>query len=303
MRKFSIQFCMVVVLIINSLGCALAPRKSHSRNVANLITPAKDSAVSNEKKALVLPATVAVLMVPGNNIIMIPESTLRIAVEELKKDLLKNTRYISGVSIVGKEDIQEKISLETIRNLYGADIVVILSYQQDQRRKQSSFASMLNVTILPAFIIPSVRLITSTIIEGKIIHIPSNAVIFRSSGVDERTANLTLVDSEGNHANEESIKSIVASVKAFGESANTKIAKLDQFDFMNAVSLNKVLGEKTDSQSVSSSGSDQAESNPVDNWKKVDQFKQTGAGSFGMMELFIAGFAMLFRFRRKPSPK
>jgi rhombotail lipoprotein len=299
MHRFSLQVFLLITFLTQSMGCAFSPRESHSQDLAKLISPAKDSVILNDKKALALPAAVAVLMVPGNNKSMIPDSTLRIAAEELKKDLLKNTRYISGVSIVSNEDIQKTVSLETLRDLYGTDIIVILSYQQDQRRKQSSIASLLNFTIIPAFLVPSVKLTTATVIEGKIIHIPSNAVIFRSSGVDERAANLTLVDAESNHANEESIKSIVAAVKAFGESANTKIAQLDRFDFMNTISFNKILSDKTSSQSLSNSTSPQTANTPVDHWKKVDQFKQTGGGSFGILELVMVGFIMLIRFRRK----
>ena len=95
MHHFSLQVFLLIALLIHSLGCAFSPRESHSQDLAKLISPAKDSVILNDKKALALPATVAVLMVPGNNKSMIPDSTLRIAAEELKKDLLKKNHLFA----------------------------------------------------------------------------------------------------------------------------------------------------------------------------------------------------------------
>ncbi|MDO9177965.1 MAG: rhombotarget lipoprotein [Agitococcus sp.] len=295
MQNIITRLLITVLIALSIQGCnSLGPRGSSSRDLANVLAPVKDSLVVKEKKPLVFPTTVAILMVPGTNSNMVPNSTLRLAAEQLKKKLLKNEKYINGVSIISDGDIREKISLDTIHDLYGVDIIVVLSYQQDQRRTQNSFASMLDIAIAPAFMLPSVKVTTSTVIDGKIIHIPSNAIIFRSSGVDERAIQLTRVSSDGSKSNEESIKGFTAAVDEFGENVGKKLKNLDEFDISNSVSLNKLLNENNGTQKTDTVSTG-------DGWTKVDSYKSSGGGAFGLIEILAICSLTLFRIlsRRK----
>jgi rhombotail lipoprotein len=306
----SIRILIATIIIFSIQGCAsLSPRESSSRDLSELLTPIKDSLVATEKKPLVFPTTVAILMVPGNNKNsyneMVPASTLRIAAEELKKTLLKSNKYINGVSIISAGDILEKISLDTIRNLYGVDIVFILSYQQDQRSDQNVFGQLLNVYIVPAFVLPSVKVTTSTIVDGKIIHIPSNAIIFRSSGVDERSTYMTPVSSnQKNAANEQSIKGFLAAVNQFGDNVSKRLEGFTEFDMAKAVSMSNILTEKADAKAASTPSGEKPEATPPkDTWSKVDNYKSSGGGgSFGFLEVFFLGLMVVFlRFGLKRS--
>ena len=270
------------LVIITIQGCnTLGPRSSSSMNLASVLEPVKDSLISTEKKPLIFPATVAVLMVSDHNLRMVPSSTLRLAAEELKKELLKNDAYINGVSIISADDTRGKISLKTIRDLYGADIVVVLSYEQDQRRTQGGFFAFIDIAIVPAFIIPSVKVTTSTVVDGKIIHIPSNAIIFRSSGTDERSAFLARFSSEGSRVDEESISGFISATNKFGENVGKKLAQLGKFDMSKAVSLNRVMEEHA--------GSPKKQSDPNNSWARVDTYKQSGGGAFGFLDIFLLG--------------
>lgn len=292
MKNLLIKFILLGLVGINLQGCgSLNPRSASSKELANILIPVKDSLVSSEKKPLIFPTTIAILMVPGNYNGMIPDSTLRLAAEELKKELLKNDKYINGISIISSGDIREKISLSTIRNLYGADIVVVISYQQDQRRTQNSLASFMNIAIAPAFLIPSVKVTTSTIIDGKIIHIPSNAIIFRSSGTDERSTYLTPVSSNQGKANDESISGFVSSLNKFGENVGIKLAQLDKFDMSNAVSMNKVINEQSNLQGKPGASGD--------SWAKVDSYKSSGGGAFDEIGIFILCLMAIYKVRKE----
>ena len=290
--KISIfKFIFVGLVVINIQGCGtLEPRSSSSRNLASVLEPAKDSLSLTEKKPLVFPAPVAVLMIPGDTFRMVPSSTLRLAAEELKKELLKNNAYINGVSIISTDDTRGKISLKTIRDLYGTDIVIVLSYEQDQRRTQGGFFTFLDIAIVPAFIVPSVKVTTSTVVDGKIIHIPSNAIIFRSDGTDERSTFLARISSEGSKTDEESISGFISATNKFGENVGKKLAQLDKFDMSQAVSMNKFMGEQA--------GSPKKENDPNNNWARVDTYKQSGGGAFGFLDIFLLGGVAIFWFTR-----
>lgn len=290
------KLMLIGLVIITIQGCdTLRPRSSSSMDLASVLEPVKDSLISTEKKPLIFPTTVAVLMVPGEKLTMVPSSTLRLAAEELKKGLLKNNAYINGVSIISADDIRGKISLKTIRDLYGTDIVVVLSYEQDQRRTQHGFFAFLDMAIVPAFIVPSVKVTTSTVVDGKIIHIPSNAIIFRSSGTDERSTRLDRFSSEGSKANEESISGFISATNKFGESVGSKLAQLDKFDMSKAVSLNRVMEEHA--------GFPKKQSDPNNSWAKVDTYKKSGGGAFGFLDMFLLGCMATLWFISRRSAK
>ena len=94
----SAVFSAVVLALLLS-GCALGPRSASSVRLEDILSPVKDSLVATDKKPLTFPATVAILMVPQGNRVMVPDTTMRIAAEALKKELAKNTRYVSGRGI------------------------------------------------------------------------------------------------------------------------------------------------------------------------------------------------------------
>lgn len=282
MKTQILKYLIAGILVVTTQGCAnLSPKSSSSVELGSILIPVKDSRATVDKKPLKFPATVAVLMVPGTNRSDVPNSTLRIAAEELRKELLKNTKYIAGVSIVATDDTQQKIPLSAIRDLYGADVVIVLSYTQDQRRTQNSFLAFLDVTILPAFVVPSVEVTTTTVVDGKVIHIPSNAIIFRSSGLDERTSFVTSFTSNRMRVDEETIVAFKSATSKFAENLSSKLTQFDKFDMSQAVSMDQFIDGQAASQSKPR--------DPKDQWTKVDSFKTSGGGAFGFLDLLLLG--------------
>ena len=257
----------------------MSPRNTSSLDLSQILEPVKDSLVSPHKEPLVFPATVAILMIPPTNIVMVPGSTLHIAAESLKNELLKNKDYVNGVRIISSRDIKGKVNLNTIRDMYGVDILAILTYEQDQRSTQNSLATFLNLAIVPAYTVPSIKLTTSTVVDGKIVHIPSNSIIFRTSGVNERSTYLTPVSTLEGRPNEESIAGLQSAVSDLGNNVGKILAGLDKFDLSNAVSMNELIKEGTIKSATSK----------TQNWDKVDAYKRSGGnvGLSGLIGLFL----------------
>ncbi|HCT39926.1 MAG TPA: rhombotarget lipoprotein [Moraxellaceae bacterium] len=307
MTTTMLRVAVLGITLFSLAGCgSLRPDSSRSIRLNEILSPVKDSLVAEEKKPLIFPTMVTILMIPGNRSEMVPESTLRIAAETLKKELLKNDKYVNGVSIISSDDTREKITLDTIRNLYGSDIVIVVSYQQDQRKTQNTVGALLDIAIAPIFLVPSVKMTTSTVIDGKIIHIPSNAIIFRSSGIDETISRRTRYSVESSQATEESIQSFIAATSQLGMNISKKLEQLNAFDIKNAVSVNTFITESetasrpttlpaTASRTVTPS----EPTEPIDNWKKVDNYKRSGGGAFGWLEISILGLLALCSRNKK----
>lgn len=310
MNSPMLRLALVALLVAALGGCVnLRPKSAASVRLDTILAPVKDSLLVADKKPLVFPTTVAVLMVPSRDRDSIPDTTLRRAAEDLKKELLKNDAYINGVAIVSPDDIREKVTLQTIHDLYGADILIVLTHQQDSRRVQGSFAQLMNLAVAPAFMVPSVKVTTTTAVDGKIIHVPSNAIIFRSNGFDERQRWLTPVSAEGNVADEETIAGFSAAVLDFGANVSRKLGQLRDFDMSKAVPLASVLEEAPPAPRPSAerylAGAAPAAGGATattrgDDWGRVDSYKRSGGGvadAWPLLLLVLAG-ALRTRLRR-----
>lgn len=292
--RFPILSCLVLFTFASLFGCAHHDfaRSSSSAPLTEIIEPVKDSRLTIQKTPLTLPSSVAIVAVPSKQLYgnSVPNTILRQAAERLKQQLLANPKYVSSVAVVSADDIRDKISLENIRAIYATDIAIILSYQQDQRCTQSGAAGLLDVTIIGMFLVPGVETKTHSIIDGKVIHIPSNAIIFRASGTDERSTHSTS-HSENGTATEESISSILAATTDFGNSLTKVLSKFDNYDFSQSVPVSVLTtGNSTDA----------TEGKPAnDYWGKVDNYKSTGGGAFGAIPLIISAVVCCAAWRRK----
>lgn len=294
---------LVTLLALVVAGCALRPASSASRRLDTILAPVKDSLVATEKKPLTFPTTVAILMVPASDRTMVPDTTLRRAAEEMKKELLRNDKYINGVAIIAQEDIRERVTLDTIHDLYGADVLLVLSHQQDRRMVQSSFAQFMNLAIVPVYMVPSVKVTTTTTVDGKIIHIPSKAIIFRSNGFDERERWMTPASTEQSNVDEETIRGFVAAVNDFGRNVSKKLETMDKFDMSQAVPVSRLLQEGAPVQGaapgtqLASAGAPRSQ--PQDGWQRVDSYKSSGGGAIGGLGLGVLLLLGGWRLRRR----
>lgn len=286
MKKRHLFLSLVSVSLLSLVGCAQQmTRRSASMPVSKLIEPVKDSQQISLKTPLTFPVSVAIVAVPGTkDSRQVPDTTLRLAAEKLRLQLLAHSKYVRRVAVVEHDDLRGSVSLKRIRALYAADTVIILSHQQDQRGNQKGTFGLLDATIVGLFLVPGNEVKTSSLIDGKVIHVPSNAIIFRASGRDERTYKSTTYALEGSFT-EESIKGIVAATADFGDALVRTLTQFDRYDLSQAVPVSALETEESGSAN--------------DYWSKVDTYKSTGAGAFGIIPLLICAATCCAAGRRK----
>jgi rhombotail lipoprotein len=240
LKRLNLGLLTMVLLAVALVGCAHngQVRESSSMSLDKVIESAKDSRVAPDKSPLAFPASVAILMVPGDG--QVPETVLHQAAEGLKQQLLENKKYIGSVSIVSTFDVNKKMTLEQVRASYAADVVILIFYHQDQRTMQSGPAALLDAAIVPAFVVPGVKVHTATLIEGVVAHIPSNAVIFRTSGHEDRNSYSTSYSVE-NVGAAASVDSFNAAMVDFGKSLSNTLDQFDHFDFSKAPSMTALV--------------------------------------------------------------
>ncbi|MEN6624238.1 MAG: rhombotarget lipoprotein [Smithella sp.] len=282
-------FVLTVFCFAALAGCAhhQMSKTSSSVPLSSYIKSVSDSRQIDKKTPLNLPASVSILFIPGNlGYWGVPYTTLHKAAEELKKQLLANPKYIGSVSIIQADEASGRISLSDIKSSYTTDIVVILSFQQSQKNNQIGLAGLLDITIVGMFVFPGVETNTTTLIDAKVVHIPNNALIFRTSAIDDHSTYSTSYG-ERSTAAEESIKGIMAATAKIGDALTKTLTKFENYDMSQAVPMT----------TLHSSESGNKQSN--DYWKKVDNYKSSGGGTFGFIPLLIALAAGFLVWRRK----
>lgn len=285
--------CLVLASTGSLFGCAQSlARSSSSASLGKIIEPVQDSKLATQKTPLALPVSVAILAIPsqtrGDS--QVPNTTLRTAAEKLKQKLLANPKYVNSVTVVEQDDAVGKVSLDKIRKLYGADVAIIMSYHQDQRSVQPGFFALMDATLVGAFLVPGVEIQTVSVIDGKVVHLPSNAIIFRASGTNEFTSHSTSYATRTSFT-EASIASMVAATDDFGNSLTKALNRFDKFDLSQAVPISALAAESSEKAEASAAPAN-------DYWKKVDTYKTTGGGAFGIIPLLIAAATCCAAWRR-----
>jgi len=276
-KKNFILFIATVFCLLGVTGCLNQISKSSSSiPLSSFMSPVAESREVSRKVPLSLPASVAILFVPGADRNVIPYTTLYKASENLKKQLLKSPKYISSVSIIQADETKNKISLNEIKRSYAADMVIILTYQQDQRNSQSGVAGLMDATVVGAFVVPGVETNTTTLVDAKVIHIPNKALVLRISGMDERAKNGTSYSVETNQK-DESINGLLAATDNLGDSLTKELSKFENYDITQATSIFSPAAENADDNQQGK-----------DYWAKVDNYKSSGGGAFGFIPLLIA---------------
>ncbi|MGD0960727.1 MAG: rhombotarget lipoprotein [Methylomonas sp.] len=223
-------------------GCANTEliHSSASAPLAEVINNVTDSRQINTQKPLTLPASVGVIFVPGAGLQHIPNTTLHEAAEKLKEQLLANTQYIKSVAVVSGDDLITKISLDRIQAQYSVDLIILISYRQDERIGQSGDTELDDFGFIGAFFDPGVETKTSTIIDGKVIDAANNAMIFKAGGYDEQSSASSSY-SRRDTPTEESIQGLLAATADFGKTLSRMLAKFENYDVSQEVPMSAVI--------------------------------------------------------------
>ncbi len=290
--SFNLKLAGILGLVLSiglTSGCSQnLTRSSRSQPLSSLIEPAKDSRQVDNKATLAFPASIAVIYVPSSDY-NIPRTVIMNSADALRQQLLAEQKYIRSVTVVSLDDTASKVSLANIRALYDADMALIVTYEQDQSSQQSGPGGFVDGTIVGAFVVPSVSTTTTTRVEAKVVHIPSNALVFRHSAGDSRTSHSTSYGLPGALRNE-SADSLLKATTGLGDALLSTLQKFDNFDLSHAVSMDVL----TANQAIDIPGNTTSDSN----WNRVDRFKLSGGGSIDGIGLFV-GLAVWIIVRRR----
>ena len=84
-------------------------------------------------------------------------------------------------------------NIDQIRATYGVDVMVLIAYDQTQFTDQGAL-SLVNLTIVGAYVVPAEKNETETVLEAVVLDIGSRKMLFRASGSSRVKGISTLVN-------------------------------------------------------------------------------------------------------------
>lgn len=299
-NAFVSLICMLAAVMIG--GCAADVHRTRVTGTAPIFSylSLKDSTIgATPTEPLRFPTRVAIVYAPPMSTKplteQVPQTTLHAAAESLKAKLLARSAYVKSV-VIGHTG--ETLSLEQIRNMYGCDIVVILSYSQLQSAERGGISKALDITLVGGHLYPGVTITTETGIEATVVHTPTQYILFTESGSNSRKSYST-PGGVNTTAGNEARKGFTAAIDDLADRMGKIIAKYDATQQIQVATLGSRGGMSM--QSLVSMAAERQEASKGDSWEDVNIYKSSGRGSldwgFGLVAAAIAAVAVKRRNR------
>lgn len=297
-KKWVSLICVLAAVTIG--GCAADVHRTRVTGTAPIFSylSLKDSTIGGvPTDPLTFPTRVAIVYAPPLSTKpqteQVPQTTLHAAAESLKKQLLVHSNYVKSV-VIGHTG--ETLSLEQIRNMYGCDIVVILSYSQLQSAERGGISKALDITLVGGHLYPGVTISTETGIEATVIHAPTQYILFTESGSNSRKT-YSIPGGVDTSARNEAREGFTEAMDNLANRVGKIIVTYDATKQVQVATLGSRGGMSM--QSLVSMAAERQETRKTDSWEDVNIYKSSGRGSldygFGLVAAVIAAAAITRR--------
>ena len=294
MRKcipFAITILAATFVIVVVTGCAdfALRRQSHqANNLFKFLYPEKSGHVDQPGvPVLSLPLKVGVAFVPvdrADDRTQYFTWTDDAAFSETQKmelmrqisDQFRSYPFVKSIELIPSAYLRPRggfSNLEQIRQMYGVDVIALLSYDQVQFTEEG-FLSLSYWTIVGAYVVRGEKNDTQTMLDGAVYDIVSRQLLFRAPGMSQVKGSSTIVNLTGQLRKD--------SERGYSVAATNLV---DNLKFQLATFQERVKNSPSD-------------------YKIVHKPGYVGAGAMGPIEFsLVSSLAVgLICFRRKTKP-
>ena len=203
----------LVFLLVSSLalaGCFATATTRNATSVVDYLYPnVREPVVSPSIPVLKLPARVAIAFVPGGESqatagrapfrlsrgFVLTEAK-KIAVMQEVANHFKKVSFVGNIEIIPSAYLTPRGSfanLDQLRTMYGADVIVLVSYDQTQFTDEG-LLSLAYWTVVGAYVVQGQKNDTHTMLDAVVYDIPSRKMLFRAPGISLVKGSATLVN-------------------------------------------------------------------------------------------------------------
>lgn len=212
-KGFLMTLLIILITIILFSGCAQQVRRSSSL-FDYLDTDTKKPIEESTIPAISMPLRIGIAFVPesynatitsyrenmdlrfGSEFTIVFSGKEKIDLMERIGSGLKEYPFVKSVEIIPPNYMVSKggfTHLELTRDMFGVDVIVLLSYDQVQFTSED-FWSISYWTIVGAWCFKGEKNDTNTMFDAAVYHIPSHKLLFQATGTSHIKARATLIN-------------------------------------------------------------------------------------------------------------
>jgi len=189
----------VLLVSLGLGGCKFSEQKLHHRN--SLIDylypdtkPPQEEAVLPAAAGIALPARVGVAFAPDQVVLLSEKDKLEL-LKRVREELAKYS-FISSAELIPSQHLSLGggfTNLEQLRQMYGIDLVALVSYDQMQYTDEG-FKTISYWTIVGMYTVEGEKNDTSTMMDLSLFHIPSRKMLLHAAGTSQIRKGATFIN-------------------------------------------------------------------------------------------------------------
>lgn len=219
-----------VSLVVSLAGCAPSQRLMRA-DLLQYLYPQGTAVAPVQEVRLQLPLRVGVAFVPSGDSSVSGDQTFGALTEfsePEKREVLDKVAAafravpeVSAVDALPGQNLSARGGFENlsqVAEMYGVNLVALVSYSQVQYRNPSKW-SVLYWTLIAAYFVPAEKVETQTLVDASVFDVATHALLFSGSGSDISHSTTTPFETVEEQR--------VASVESFDKAADKLIANLN----------------------------------------------------------------------------
>ena len=230
LMKTKVSMTITAALALALTGCETFEGSRSQRHASSLVQYLYPKKLEHIDKpgipTLTLPLRVGVAFVPEDTGRQHQSYTRSPALSEQQKlkllmevsEQFRKYPFVRAIEVIPSEYLAPGggfENLEQLRNMFGVDVIALVSYDQIQFTDDTSW-SLTYLTIVGAFFIPGEKNATRTMIDAAVYDIESRKLLFRAPGLNHVNGNATPVhvEEELRHDREKGFKAASTNLAA-----------------------------------------------------------------------------------------
>jgi len=199
-KSSGIAICLLMLLAFTE-SCTTAPPKQYTHYKTSIIRflGSDESSIRSQEASeptITVPLKVGIAFAPsldyGEGF---PEKARMNLMQEIAAQF-KEYKFVESIELIPSLYLEEGggfSNLDTLRQLFGTDVIMLLSYDQSQF-KDTSALSITYWTLVGAYFVKGEKNDTHTLMDAALFHVPSRKMLFRASGTNHIKSSATPIN-------------------------------------------------------------------------------------------------------------
>jgi len=198
--RLDMALCLILIFVLMG-GCTTAPPKlykNYKTSIIRFLGPDENTTKIQETVELTMtvPLKAGIAFAPSQyNGEGFPEKEKMNLMKKIASQF-KEYKFVESIELIPSLYLEEGggfSNLDTLRQLFGIDVVMLVSYDQSQF-KDTGALSITYWTVIGYYFVKGEKNDTHTLMDAALFHIPSRQMLFRASGINHIKSKATPIN-------------------------------------------------------------------------------------------------------------